>query len=43
LNFVGEGRGMKDLGRSKSLFGSFKKIRKGFGVFILSHFKVPPN
>jgi hypothetical protein len=27
-----EGRGRKGLGRAKPLFGSFKKIRKGFEV-----------
>jgi hypothetical protein len=32
LDFEGEGRRMKSLGRGKSLFGSFKEIRKGFEV-----------
>jgi hypothetical protein len=33
LGFGGEGKGRKGLGRGKPLFGSFKKIRKGFGGF----------
>jgi hypothetical protein len=43
LGFGGEGRGRRGLGRGQPLFGSFKKIRKGFGGLILSNFKVPPN
>jgi hypothetical protein len=31
LDFGGEGKGEKGLGRRKLLFESFKKIRKGFG------------
>jgi len=31
LGFGGEGKGRKDLWRGKPLFGSFKKIGKGFG------------
>jgi len=33
LGFGGEGKGMKGLWRYKLLFGSFKKIGKGFGGF----------
>jgi hypothetical protein len=33
LGFGGEGRGRKGLWRGKSLFGSFKKIEKGFEEF----------
>jgi len=46
LGFGGEEKGRKGLWRSKLLFGSFKKIEKGFGGFEglhLSNFKVPPN
>jgi hypothetical protein len=40
---VGFWRGKKDLERGQPLFGSFKKIRKGFWGLILSNFKVSPN
>jgi hypothetical protein len=43
LDFGGEGRGRRGLGRCQPLFESLKKIRKGFGGLILSNFKVPPN
>lgn len=33
LGFGGEGKGRKGLWRGKLLFGSFKKIGKGFGGF----------
>jgi hypothetical protein len=38
LGFGGERRGRKGLGRTKSLFESFKKIRKGFGGFSRASF-----
>jgi len=33
LGFGGKGKGKKGLRRGKPLFGSFKKIGKGFGGF----------
>jgi hypothetical protein len=38
LGFGGEKREGKSLGRGKPLFGSFKKIRKGFGGVLESLF-----
>jgi hypothetical protein len=43
VGFLSGREGKERLRKRSTLFGSFKKIKKGFGGLILSNFKVPLN